>query len=289
MTITRPLLAAKCEDITRIDFPVIATPKIDGIRCLKVNGKALARSMKLIPNCYIRSLIEQPIIPDGLDGELLIPNCTFQWTMSSIMSHDGTPAFKWYLFDYIYDAPYNARYTHLRELQLPDWCYVLPEVWCNTLSELQDYIDQCLKQGLEGVCFRRPHSRHKNGRSTFREQILIKWKPIQTSKAIVKSCVELMHNTNAVETNEIGLSKRSKEQSGMIPGDTLGALVVEDPAFPNVLFNIGTGFTARQRAELWDRRNELPGTVVEYAYQPIGVLNAPRCPVFKRFRSTLDT
>ena len=39
--ITKPMLAGKCEHPDALSFPVLATPKLDGIRCLKLNGRAL--------------------------------------------------------------------------------------------------------------------------------------------------------------------------------------------------------------------------------------------------------
>ena len=39
--ITKPMLATKCECPAALRFPVLATPKLDGIRCLKLGGKAL--------------------------------------------------------------------------------------------------------------------------------------------------------------------------------------------------------------------------------------------------------
>jgi len=42
--ITKPMLASKCEQPEELRFPVLATPKLDGIRCLKIGGKALTPS-----------------------------------------------------------------------------------------------------------------------------------------------------------------------------------------------------------------------------------------------------
>ena len=74
--ITKPMLAGKCTDKGKIRFPVLATPKLDGVRCLMINGKALSRRFKLIPNPYIRKEIEK-YFPDGCDGELMISGKTF--------------------------------------------------------------------------------------------------------------------------------------------------------------------------------------------------------------------
>jgi hypothetical protein len=36
IVITKPMLATKCECLVALRFPVLATPKLDGIRCLMV-------------------------------------------------------------------------------------------------------------------------------------------------------------------------------------------------------------------------------------------------------------
>ena len=56
--ITKPMLASKCENPHLLPFPVLATPKLDGIRCLKIGGKALTRSFKPISNRFAREWIE---------------------------------------------------------------------------------------------------------------------------------------------------------------------------------------------------------------------------------------
>jgi len=67
--ITKPMLAGKCEQPEALRFPVLATPKLDGIRCLKIEGRALTRSYKPISNRFAREWIEANL-PDGVDGEL---------------------------------------------------------------------------------------------------------------------------------------------------------------------------------------------------------------------------
>mgnify|MGYP006263262291 CR=1 FL=1 len=51
--ITQPMLAGTLESLADVRYPVYATPKIDGIRCIKVGGRALTRTFKPIPNVYI--------------------------------------------------------------------------------------------------------------------------------------------------------------------------------------------------------------------------------------------
>ena len=67
MQISKPLLAGKF-DPAKAKFPYAATPKIDGIRFLIVNGQAVSRSFKPIRNKYIQDLLSTAL-PDGVDGE----------------------------------------------------------------------------------------------------------------------------------------------------------------------------------------------------------------------------
>ena len=48
----RPMLAKDFEE-RLLRFPYFATPKLDGIRCLVVEGGAKTRSMKRLPNEYV--------------------------------------------------------------------------------------------------------------------------------------------------------------------------------------------------------------------------------------------
>ena len=113
--ITRPLLAATLEDLSKLKYPILATPKLDGIRILKVDGKAITRKFKPIPNNHIRTLLET-YLPDNIDGEIMTPG-TFNDVQSKVMSIDGTPDFTFYAFDYIKDdlnTPYRQRVEHMQ-------------------------------------------------------------------------------------------------------------------------------------------------------------------------------
>src|SRR5690554_4631311 len=93
----KPMLAASCDNLDALKYPLLATPKIDGIRCLIIDGVAMSRSLKPIPNRFIQSVIGKPEF-NGLDGELLVGD-SFQAATSGIMSGDGEPDFRYYVFD----------------------------------------------------------------------------------------------------------------------------------------------------------------------------------------------
>ncbi|MCX6872452.1 MAG: hypothetical protein NTW21_01385 [Verrucomicrobia bacterium] len=88
--ISKPMLASKCERPDLLPFPVLATPKLDGIRCLKLGGKALTRSFNPISNRFAREWIEANL-HDGPDGELMLRGGTFNETTSAIGARDGQP------------------------------------------------------------------------------------------------------------------------------------------------------------------------------------------------------
>ena len=142
----------------------------------------------------------------------------------------------------------------------------------------------------EGICLRHADSPYKHGHSTWNEHYLLAVKPFADSEAVVVDYTEALENTNESVTNERGLSERSHSKAGKVGKNTLGSLLVRCPHFLN-LFEIGTGFTAEQRQELWNLRDSgLRERLVKFKYQAFGsTTDAPRCPVFLGFRDPRDT
>lgn len=283
MIIIKPLLAAKLERLEDIFYPVLATPKIDGIRCIIRGGTALSRTLKPIPNVYIRNLLSK--LPEGFDGEIVCPD-GFQATTSAVMSADGAPPFCYRVFDWAANQPYWVRTSNLHLWSAAHKCgYVdilMPDRIVNEKAFLA-YEDMVLKDGYEGVCFRSPFGSYKFGRSTLNEHHLVKFKRFSTSEARITGLVELLHNENEAHTNALGLTERSSHASAQTPGDTLGSMEVID-CKTSVAFSIGSGFTASQRDLLWQHRAWLVGKTITYKYQPTGVKEKPRFPVFLGLR-----
>ena len=291
----RPLLATQVEHFDWLKFPLLASPKLDGIRCLlmesiRIAGKRIAysRTLKPIPNLHIRHTLVGSSLPVGIDGELII-GPTFQATASGVMSVAGEPDFKYHVFDYFGDGiqkPFVDRYGMLAEIardgQYP-WLKLVHHVQIDSLLQLEAYEQEQLALGHEGIMLRSLNGRYKYGRSTEREAILPKLKRFTESEARVTGFEELMHNDNAEERDNLGNMDRSQCQENLVPGDTLGALLVTD-CKTHISFKIGTGFTAAQRKEIWTKREEWLNKIVTYKYQHIGIKVAPRCPVYLRER-----
>jgi DNA ligase-1 len=289
--ITKPMLASKCERPDLLPFPVLATPKLDGIRCLKLGGKALTRSFKPISNRFAREWIEANL-PDGVDGELMLRDGTFSETTSAIGRRDGQPDFVFHIFDHVIgsiDSPYHERMTHLAEL--PDSVRivkVLPILICN-VAELAAYEEECIVTGYEGVMVRTPHSPYKCGRSTEREAWLLKIKRFEDAEAVVLEPYEGMTNQNAAEQDAFGRTKRSLAQAGMIGRGELGGFIVRHLS-TGVEFRLGYNHVVGgiDRVTLWMKRETLIGRVVKFSHQPSGAKEAPRFPKFIGFREAWD-
>ena len=164
--------------------------------------------------------------------------------------------------------------------------FLIPKFIYNK-EELMDFESECLKEGFEGVMLREPMGKYKCGRSTMKEQILLKLKRFYDAEARVLGFEERLHNENSKEKDEFGLSKRSSKKVGMKPANTLGALLVEDIG-TGAKFGVGSGFDDTLRKQIWDSRESILGKIVKYKYQTVGVKNVPRFPVFLGFRNKLD-
>ena len=66
----KPMLAVDA-DIENIKYPVLCSDKLDGIRCIILNGVAYSRSLKPIRNKYVQDLFGREEF-NGLDGELVV-------------------------------------------------------------------------------------------------------------------------------------------------------------------------------------------------------------------------
>lgn len=290
--ITKPMTADKAK-LDKLNYPVIGTPKLDGIRCLKIDGEIVSRKFKLIPNLFIRKTLGE-LLPNNMDGEIIVGD-NFQNVSSGVMTQKGEPDFVYHVFDYVkndLNKPYLDRLTDLREALTEissKRVHYVQETMLATEAELLTYEDKCLTAGYEGIMLRSPDSPYKCGRSTLKQGWLLKLKQFIDSEAEILGFVELMHNENELQKDELGHAKRSSAKDGKVPAGTLGKFEVRDLT-SGVMFNIGTGkgLTHKLRQEIWDDRDSYLGHIVKYKYQPHGVKDKPRSPIWLGFRHPDD-
>jgi DNA ligase-1 len=285
----KPLLAATAstEDLDRLQYPLLVSPKIDGIRCLMIDGTAFSRSLKYIRNKHVQDFARFLLLEHNLnllDGELTAGNykTKFQDTTSEIMSFDGGDDFTYNVFDTQERKPFSNRLKTIarRECKINYNGGRLDFVEQHEVTnkeQVTQLLDTFLEQGYEGAMLRRPNAPYKHGRSTLKEGILLKLKPFLDAEATIIGLLPLLKNNNEASVNELGHTHRSSSLAGKNPLDMLGS--IRCITSKGIQFNIGTGFTEEERITLWHMPNII-GTRVHYKYQPYGVKEAPRCPVF---------
>lgn len=269
-----PLLAARA-DLSHVRFPLLASPKIDGIRAIVRDGVVWARSGKPIPNAHIQRMFGRL---HGLDGELVIGSPTaadaFRAAQSGVMSAGGEPDARYLVFDRwdTAERPFSERHAALLELreagELPAGAELVEQRMLRSEREIEAFERECLEAGYEGAMLRRPDAPYKFGRSTTREGILLKLKRFADAEAVVEDMEELT-------------------RGGRTARGLLGALHVRDLK-SGARFSIGTGFSEAERSRLWRMGRALAGRLVSYRYFPHGGKERPRHPIFAGLRSPLD-
>lgn len=282
----QPMLAATVTDYSQVHFPCYASYKIDGIRAIIRDGIAFSRSMKPIRNRFVQRWVQESGNLDGLDGELIVPG-TFQDVTSAIMSEFGNPDFCYCVFDYWIggSSPYNTR----RPIWIPnDRVVVLAQFIVNSREELTNLLDTALEAGYEGLIVRSIYAPYKQGRSTLREQYLMKIKPFEDDEATIIGFEEQKENTNEQTTDERGYAKRSSAGEGKVGKNTLGKFIVHHPAWGELKIGCGQGLTQTLRQAIWDDQQSYLGKVIKFKYLLIGTKDKPRHPIFMGFRHPED-
>lgn len=285
----KPMLAAPVTDIELLNYPVLASPKLDGIRCVVIDGVAYSRSLKPIPNKEIQEFFSSGKY-DGFDGELICgphnaPD-VFNRSTRGVMRRDARDDWTFYVFDWIRGGLTIERIGIVEALPWSERVRPVIQTTIGNAEALREYERVSLSQGFEGVMIRSMGGGYKYGRSTLKEGLLLKLKRFSDNEATVIGVECLMQNKNIAGVNELGYIERSTDARGMVPVDALGALIVRRA--DGVEFKIGSGFTESQRYNLWQNRDEIIGKMVTYKHFEVGAKDKPRFPIFKGFRDEKD-
>ncbi len=288
MTFTKPMLAATVTDRSALQFPLFASPKLDGIRCIVHKGQVLSRTLKPIRNKFIVSKLKD--LPD-LDGELIV-GAAYQGdvlnrTTRGVMSMEGEPEFLYHAFDTLHDlqAPFYRRLE-----QVPPHGYVksVPHTMVNSLAELEDYEQSALGIGYEGVMLRHPYAPYKCGRVTPSEGWLWKLKQFTDGELIVSAVREGVENNNCATKDALGRTVRSKHQDGMVPNGQIGTIIGHDTKTGQLLEISPGRMSHEQRRWFWWNQHLIIGKVAKYKFFGYGAIDAPRFATFQAFRDRED-
>jgi len=312
MLITRPMLAApvSIETFDKVKWPVWASPKIDGIRCLiHPTLGPVTRTFKSIPNTWVRETLLAHYAGSHLDGELYILSKTgealFGDTQSAIMSRSGQPEFRYAVFD-CFERPEESfvdRHNHAARILMDcgrfDIAHILHHDVIHSVKEFIVFVDECMVDGYEGAVIRAIEGQYKSGRSTLNQGGMLKYKNWVDAEGIVIGFEELMHNDNEDIKNHFGLAKRTSHKDNLIPAGVLGALILQTDWG---VLRVGSGFDSATRKAIWERNKQVVevlrnpeqgviygkghdlGRIVTFKYQPHGMQDLPRFPIWKGFR-----
>lgn len=302
----KPMLSATVDqtNIKKLKFPLLASPKYDGIRTLIHPLKGpVTRSLDPIRNEHLKRLLNRPEY-HGLDGELIAGPPTaknvFQRTTSAVMAFKGDSFDAvFYVFDdftrpeaHFVDRLRSASATvedHNVENRVDlllgggNLLAMVPHTLIHNMEQLEQLEQQFVTEGYEGIMLRNPLGPYKYGRSTFNQQWLMKLKRMTDDEAIIVGFKPLKVNNNEAVINNLGYQERSNVSSGLVEVEELGAFIVKCSKFDDT-FDVGTGFTAQQRVDYWKNRRDLEGKTISFRYQQSGVKDLPRFPSFKGFR-----
>lgn len=285
----KPLLAHTISDTSALRYPVLASVKLDGIRCVVIDGVAMSRNLKPIKNKWVQECIGRPEY-NGLDGELIVGDIfakdCYRQTNSGVMKEAGKPDFAYHVFDR-FDMPEFQFQTRLGSLPSLPFVKLVDHWEIESEYQLISLEAEMLDRGAEGLMVRSLDGKYKNGRSTEKEGILGKLKRFADAEYEVVGYVERMENQNEKVTDALGHSKRSSHQENKVGRGDLGAIICKTPE--GLEFNCGSGFNDADRAKLWAiKDNGLIGRIAKIKHFDYGVKDRVRFPTFLGFRSPGD-
>lgn len=279
----------------QLHFPLMASPKIDGIRATVRNGVVYARSNEPIRNINVQRKFGYL---EHFDGELGVGD---PWrhdlcrATASVTNSKDKPVdeLMFHAFDHVHflTDPFDGRLRRLTEQKAfhgGPQVRLVEQAMIRSLDDLLAYEDAQLEKGYEGLILRAADAPYKCGRSTANEQYLLKLKRFVDGEFKIVGFYEEMKNNNAKTTSALGRSKRSSHKENKEGKNTLGGLILE--FFPGVTFRCGSGFNDAEADKLWKlaQAGKLEGQYATIKYFAKGMKDLPRHPTYKLIRPEND-
>jgi DNA ligase-1 len=254
----KPMLSASLDgvDLSTLRYPLLASPKLDGVRCIVWEGVAYSRNAKPIRNKHIQEWAKEF---HNLDGELIVgsptdPHCLNN-TQSGVMSYKGEPDFRYFLFDSIeapgYRSIFMDRVDHVQEeLRGEERIECVGHIMVHSADEVQAAELRWIAAGYEGVMLRDPQGPYKHGRATLKEGYLMKLKRFMDGEAVVTGLEEGHINENTLQRDELGRAKRTTHQENLTPSGMVGTIIAVDPNWGELRIAPGT-MPHAERAHHW--------------------------------------
>lgn len=288
----------------KLRFPLLVSPKYDGIRGVGIDGKLKSRKLLDLPSIQVQDLFGHL---EHMDGEVIAGDpCdgdeVYNRTQSIVMSKNKPyDDLRFYVFDWAHpmwkDADYPSRFAMLKQAVEATGrtdVILVESTLVNSLDEFLAMEEQYLTQGFEGIMARNPASPYKYGRGTFgdpkrpkpEDQCLMKLKRFEDFEAEITGFVEGETNQNAAEKDELGHTKRSSAKSGKVLANTLGNFVIDYKGEPA---DIPCGVIKHNmRKRIWDNQDQFMGKIIKVRHFPFGAKEGLRLPRCVGFRDPID-
>ena len=262
-------MAAMKYDTKRVNFPVYADIKLDGIRCIAdmSKKKLVSRNGKEFKNYpFILEELEQ-LTSDvsKIDGEIVMGH--FQDLMRTVSRKDeGVELAKdavYNIFDVIIDdVDLYLRLRHLDQLQKEihekklTHLKIIKGTVISHGNALLDFYNNQLADGHEGIMVKKLDGLYEYKRS----YSWMKMKPEESEDLVI---LRVEKGTGKYE-NILGAIVCKLENGGTV--------------------NVGSGFSDVERKNYWNKKETLVGQIAEVKYQEKTKDGSLRFPVFIRFR-----
>jgi len=315
----KPMLAIDAsKTLDNISYPKFASKKLDGIRCIfHPTLGMVSRSLKQIQNQQLQKKFEKlkkfsvdhNII---IDGELYDHGLTFQEISRAVMTYNfedirtvkniakelkvSDEDVKEYLKDlhrnlkfHIFDVDsgidlyYKDKTPILKKIIELDNVVEVKNITVESALTVNEIFLDALDDGYEGIMLRDPCSKYKYGRSTLKQEWLLKVKPFETfdSKIIaVKQATKVNPNADK-KINKLGRSVTSRKKDDRIEIEKAAAFVVK---YKSHLLKVSIALPDKEKEKIWKNKDSYIDKMIEYKGLMIGSKNVPRHPVFVRFR-----
>lgn len=241
-------------------------PKLDGQRCraIKVNGSVdlvSSECNRILSVPHINKQLEAYDFQE-LDGELYLHGMDFEDIESiakrTVNIHQNYEEMEFHIFDVINQDPQAQRFAEMIKLPETDNIKLVKPIVVESMDAVNRWIETYLEQQYEGFILRHIANLYKRSRSTE----MMKFKPKRTDEYLIVGYAQ-----------EMSIHKE--------PKNSLGALVLDAGYGNGSTFSVGSGFTKKQRENLWQHRDTLTGLTCGIAYQTMTAKNGvPRFPVF---------
>lgn len=288
----------KLSTLLKIKEPPIGwyvSEKYDGIRAIWDGEKFISRGQKVftyVPDYFIE------LMPPGvaLDGEIWISRNNFKEVSRISTLKVGSSKSQKQIDDIwkgtsdnnsvkymVYDLPNSNQPFETRMKLLEQIINDRKQVWNNILenvdecpikftkqtpienmAELVNTYKELTSKGAEGVMLRAPNSPYETKRSKY----LLKYKIKDDAEAIVR-----------------GYTMGTGKYKGLL--GSLDCELILDQKPSRVMFNIGTGFTDKDRTEYNNYKSSLYipiGSIVSFSYMELSEDSVPRHPVYRGIR-----